>query len=180
MLRYAAFLRAINVGGHTVRMDDLRRQFEALGLGRVATLIASGNVIFESNLTDRIALEERIEEALERWLGYEVATLVRSAAEVSAIAAFDPFPDVAPREGDTLHILFLREWATPEAQTRVAAIARPQDLLRLHESELFWLRRGKMMDSGIAPQDWIAALGRGPNTARTANTVRKIAARLAG
>ncbi len=180
MPRHAAFLRAINVGGHTVRMDELRRQFEALGFGRVATLIASGNVIFESDLTDRFALEERIEEALERWLGYEVATFVRSSDEVAAIAAFDPFPDVAPQEGDTLHILFLREGASPEAHARVAAIARPGDLLRLHETELFWLRRGKMMDSAIAPRDWIAALGRGPNTARTATTVRKIAARIAG
>jgi len=32
MLRLIAFLRAINVGGHTVKMDRLRQLFEELGL----------------------------------------------------------------------------------------------------------------------------------------------------
>src|ERR1041384_610051 len=48
MTTYAAFLRAINVGGHVVKMDRLRRLVESLGHARVETLIASGNVIFES------------------------------------------------------------------------------------------------------------------------------------
>jgi uncharacterized protein (DUF1697 family) len=40
--RYAAFLRAINVGGHVVKMDRLRALFEAVPLARVSTFIASG------------------------------------------------------------------------------------------------------------------------------------------
>ena len=43
MTRYIAFLRAINVGGHTVKMDQLRALFEELGLSNVETFIASGN-----------------------------------------------------------------------------------------------------------------------------------------
>ena len=46
--RLVAFLRAINVGGHNVKMDRLRELFEALGLSNVETFIASGNVIFDS------------------------------------------------------------------------------------------------------------------------------------
>src|SRR5574341_496448 len=42
MRRYIAFLRAINVGGHTVTMDRLRQLFEAMGFGGVETFIASG------------------------------------------------------------------------------------------------------------------------------------------
>jgi uncharacterized protein (DUF1697 family) len=48
MPKYVAFLRAINVGGHTVKMDHLRRLFEALEFDNVETFIASGNVIFDS------------------------------------------------------------------------------------------------------------------------------------
>ena len=48
MRRYVAFLRAINVGGHTVKMDRLRALFAELGHGGVETFIASGNVIFEA------------------------------------------------------------------------------------------------------------------------------------
>jgi len=46
MTRYIAFLRAINVGGHTVKMDTLRALFESLGFLNVETFIASGNVLF--------------------------------------------------------------------------------------------------------------------------------------
>ena len=48
MPRLIAFLRAINVGGHNVTMEKLRKQFEALGCEEVETFIASGNVIFTS------------------------------------------------------------------------------------------------------------------------------------
>lgn len=48
MTRYFAFLRAINVGGHVVKMDRLRQVFESLAFSNVETFIASGNVIFES------------------------------------------------------------------------------------------------------------------------------------
>src|SRR5205814_3611258 len=76
MPRYVAFLRAINVGGHIVKMDDLRRQFEKLGFTDVQTFIASGNVIFTSPSKDGKALERRIEERLEKAIRYEVRTCV--------------------------------------------------------------------------------------------------------
>ena len=49
MIRYVAFLRAINVGGHVVKMDALRKLFVHAGLSDVETFIASGNVVFSSS-----------------------------------------------------------------------------------------------------------------------------------
>ncbi len=57
MPKYVALLRAINVGGHTVKMDHLRRLFEALGFTNVETFIASGNVIFDSTSKSTKAFE---------------------------------------------------------------------------------------------------------------------------
>jgi uncharacterized protein (DUF1697 family) len=45
--RLFAFLRAINVGGRTVRMERLRREFEFFGFPGVETFIASDNVVFD-------------------------------------------------------------------------------------------------------------------------------------
>ena len=70
MPRLFAFLRAINVGGHTVTMAELRGQFEALGFSDVETFIASGNVIFTSRAKGGQALERRIEARLHQTLGY--------------------------------------------------------------------------------------------------------------
>src|SRR4051812_29802226 len=98
MPRLIAFLRAINVGGHNVTMAQLRKEFEALGLKEVETFIASGNVIFTSRATDLRALERKIEAQLQRALGYEVATFVRTCSEVAALAEYRPFP--AAQGGD--------------------------------------------------------------------------------
>src|SRR5882672_8923035 len=94
MPKYVAFLRAINVGGHTVKMDHLRLLFEGLGFSNVETFIASGNVIFNSPSKSTTALEKKIEARLQETLGYEVATFIRSTAELGTIASYKPFPAV--------------------------------------------------------------------------------------
>ena len=88
--RSIAFLRAINVGGHTVKMDRLRTLFEELAYTNVATYIASGNAIFETPRTSIQALEAQIEQHLQQALGYEVITFVRAAPELAAIASYTP------------------------------------------------------------------------------------------
>lgn len=69
MSRFIAFLRAINVGGHTVKMNDLRQLFEFLGFSGVETFIASGNVVFETASRNARALERKIEKKLGEVLG---------------------------------------------------------------------------------------------------------------
>ena len=46
--RFVALLRAINVGGHVVKMEALRKHFTRLGFANVETFIASGNVLFDA------------------------------------------------------------------------------------------------------------------------------------
>src|SRR5437899_1702435 len=117
MVRFIAFLRAINVAGHTVKMDGLRKLFESLGFENPETFIASGNVIFESADEDVRTLEKSIERHLRTALGYEVATFIRSAPELADIAKFQPFPAVElDREGSSLYIAFLQTPPGDQAQ----------------------------------------------------------------
>jgi len=176
--RYVAFLRGINVGGHNVKMDHLRKHFEDCGFVGASTFIASGNVLFESEGSAPGELEPRIEQALRQALGYEVATFVRTDAEVMEIAAHEPFSELPRREGDTTYLVFLR--AAPDATThdRVLALANEQDLLHLRGPELYWLRRGSLLDSTITAPQFARALGGMPTTVRNANTVRRLAAKL--
>src|SRR4051812_42161160 len=104
MTRFFAFLRGINVGGHKVTMDRLRKEFETLGLADVSTFIASGNVVFEADDGDGAALERRIERHLADTLGYEVPTFLRTGKELSRIAKHNPFAD---SDGGTLFVAFL-------------------------------------------------------------------------
>ena len=89
MARLIALLRGINVGGHLVKMSDLQSHLSALGLEGVETVIASGNVLFESDRKADRSLEDVLKAALKSGRPEalaEVETLMRRAA--GGLAAF--------------------------------------------------------------------------------------------
>ncbi len=106
---YIAFLRAINVGGRTVRMERLRALFTELGLGGVRSYIQTGNVFFTTDEPDRAALTARIEAHLEAGLGYPVPVLLRTVDEVADLLAAEPFRGVEVTPDVRLVIAFLSE-----------------------------------------------------------------------
>ena len=175
MPRYAALLRAINVGGHTVKMDELRRLFEAVPLRRVESVIASGNILFDTTATDIGRLETRIESALEKALGYEVGTYVRTGAELAAAGALQPF---ALGANDKVHVVFVREPLSPASRTQVLALGTDYDDFHVEGREIYWRTRGNSSDSKIKPAAFARAVGM-PGTARNVTTVRKLAEKLA-
>ncbi len=71
MTRYAALLRGINVGGINIKMADLRSTFVDLGFENVKTVLASGNVLFDSDRDDVPALKSEIESGLRAEFHYE-------------------------------------------------------------------------------------------------------------
>jgi uncharacterized protein (DUF1697 family) len=178
MPRYVAFLRAINVGGRTVKMAELRVLFEAMGLGRVETFIASGNVLFDAPSAGPAALERRIEEGLERALGYRVATFLRSPGEIVAAAAHQPFGSPDPlAAGEALSIAFLKTAPTPEARQAVLALGTEIDDFHVREREIYWRCRTKVSASTISGARLERTLG-APATVRNVTTVRRLALKL--
>ena len=173
-MRYIAFLRAINVGGHTVTMARLRELFVGLGLEDVSTFIASGNVLFTSRARGVGALETRIESTLQSALGFEVATLIRRAEDVRTVAAFEPFEGSAP-EGATDFVGFLRRVPTDDATARLMRLSNAIDALRVHGRELYWRRHGPGPASKLTGAVIERTLGM-EATLRNINTVRKLAA----
>jgi uncharacterized protein (DUF1697 family) len=177
MQRYIAFLRAINVGGHTVKMDKLRALFAELKFANVETFIASGNVIFEAESTKPEALEKQIEDHLQKALGYAVATFIRTPAELAAVASYQPFPPAElDAAGSSLYVAFLPKPPTDEAQRKLLALSNGIDDFHVHQRELYWLARQGMGKSTISGGQLEKALGL-PGTMRNITTVRKLAAK---
>jgi len=174
--RWVALLRAINVGGHVVKMEKLRTAFEELGFTDVETVIASGNVLFSTSTRSVSALESRIERHLAAELGYEVATFIRSPDDMQAVAEFDPFPGEV-HEGHTLSIAFLKQHPGDEVAERLRGMRTDYDELLVHGRELYWLARGRSSDSTVWRTPMEKILG-GPATSRNVTTVRKLAAKL--
>jgi len=179
MARYIAFLRAINVGGHTVKMEHLRVLFAELGFLEVATFIASGNVIFEAPAENARAREERIEAHLGQALGYDVATFVRSLSELAAVLDYRPFPAAEfDTAGATLSIAFLRGPPAAAAVARLGTFRSPVNDFRARGREIYWLCHGRTSESGFSGALLEKTIGM-PATLRNVNTLRGIAAKYA-
>ena len=163
-MKYVAFLRAINVGGHVVKMDALKKLFETMGFKNVETFIASGNVIFDAPKPS----EKKIEDALKRALGYEVRTFLRTPAQLARIAETSD-------DGGTLYVGFMAASVSEEAKRKVEALSTDMDELRADGMEVYWLCRGqRISDSTITGARVEKALGQAA-TLRNISTVRKLA-----
>lgn len=176
MPRFAAFLRAINVGGHTVRMAELRTQFESLGFDRVETFIASGNVIFDALSSDAKGLAGKIEHRLREILGYDVVTMLRTPSEVQAIARYRPFSRAQREAAATLNVGFLAEPLDGPARKIVMACKTDVDDFHVHGREIYWLLKVRQMESIVSAARLERTL-KVPITFRGINTVVRLAAR---
>jgi len=169
MPRSVAFLRAVNVGGRTVKMEALRAAFEALALGRVQTFIASGNVVFDHKARDVAALERRIEAQLQKAFGFEIDTFVRTLDEIAAVAAHPTFDGSSTTEV----IGFLRTAPDSAGVKAMRAMATDVDRLQLHGRELIWTSDQRQSDSVFSNAAFERAL-KVRSTFRGVNTLRKL------
>lgn len=169
-MKYIAFLRAINVGSHTVKMADLKKIFERIGFENVETFIASGNVIFDARKTAASTLEKKIEKALEAALGYEVKTFIRTVDELSKVDC-SPF-----NEEGTVYVGFLQEQPSAAAKKNVQAVKTEVDSFLIKGREVYWLAKaglGKSLFSGAKLEKLLGM----PTTLRNTNTVERLLAK---
>ncbi|MFN7927066.1 MAG: DUF1697 domain-containing protein [Blastocatellia bacterium] len=176
MPRLIAFLRAINVGGHNVKMETLGALFVELGFTDVETFIASGNVIFTTNRLDIGTLEQRIADHLQASLGYAVATFLRTDAEVQAVANYQPFAAEEMQAALALNVGFLAEPLSREASEKVLTYRNAMDDLHLQGREIYWLCRMRQTESPFAKAGF-EKIVKVKATFRGLNTVRKLAAK---
>ncbi len=177
MPRLIAFLRAINVGGRNIAMSELRKHFETLGLREVETFIASGNVLFTTSAKNSRALETKIEKKLHAKLGYEVATFIRSDADVRAIATHKAFPKAQRHAAEALNVGLLHAPLDAVAQKQLQTFANPIDAFHVHDREVYWLCQVKQSDSKFSAARLEKALGRRV-TFRGIKTIERLTAKL--
>jgi uncharacterized protein (DUF1697 family) len=164
MNAYVALLRAVNVGGTgKLPMSDLKELCERAGFLRVRTYVASGNVVFASRMSEA-RVKAALESALEAYAGKPVGVQVRTAAEMAAVVAGNPFPETSPSR--TVAI-FLDEPPPRDAAER--ATGRADEEIRLGRREIY-VHYGEGMGRSRLK---IPAARAG--TARNLNTITKLA-----
>jgi uncharacterized protein (DUF1697 family) len=132
-MRYAAFLRGINVGGKSqMKMEELRAVLTSLGFRDVATLLNSGNVVFTADEAKASTLARTIEAALEERFGRKTGVIVRTEREIEALIAADVFSGITVTPNTRLYVTLLGDegekggkapltlpYASPEGDLRV-------------------------------------------------------------
>ncbi|MDD2799466.1 MAG: DUF1697 domain-containing protein [Bacteroidales bacterium] len=108
MNRYVCLLRGINVSGkNKIVMKELVVMFEYLGFRNVETYIQSGNVSFDSDVTDQTKLEELISDGIREHFGYEVKTFVRSKEQIRELLDRCPYSISELKENEQLYFSLL-------------------------------------------------------------------------
>ena len=160
-MTYVCLLRGVNVGGNKmVKMEELRKKFEALGYTNVRTVLQSGNVIFDAKTKPR---------GLETQLG--VPVVIRTQAEIRKVIAANPFPSEAENDPARLLVVFLSASLPSDEPLRKVALPHEKFVVKGKEIYIYFAQgagRSKLAESltekklGVIP------------TARNWNTVNKL------
>ena len=164
MTTYIALLRAVNVGGTgKLPMADLKAMCQDLGFTSVQTYIASGNVVFQSALSEP-KVKAALEAQLHSYAAKPVGVHIRTTAQMQAVRDANPFPDGAPNR---VMAIFLD---TPADKAMLAGVTGQKDeQIALGLNELYVHYGEGMAQSKLK----IPAAKTG--TARNMNTVSKLA-----
>ncbi|HET8971140.1 MAG TPA: DUF1697 domain-containing protein [Candidatus Nanopelagicales bacterium] len=93
-MRYVVLLRAVNVGGRSVKMADLRKVLTGLGYDDVRTYLQSGNAVITAPRAAPASVAAKIEPALQQAFGLQIQVVVLTAAQLDGVVAANPFGEV--------------------------------------------------------------------------------------
>ncbi len=166
--RCAILVRGVNVGGHNrLPMQDFAAILGKLGCVDVRTYLQSGNSVVT---TDPAGLPDRVEQALAATFDLKVRVLVRTAAELAAVVANNPFPERV-KEPKRLHVAFLSEVPTRQALNGLRPERYAPDELGVGEQELYLSYSGGSQQSKLTGATLEKALAPIVVTARNWTTV---------
>ena len=173
-MRYAVLLRGVNVGGIKVTMAELRTAFADAGLANVTTLLASGNVLLDSEASEE-AVKDTCERVLGDTFGYQAWVLVYTTEQIREIVDAYPFE----RVDDLKHpyVIFSHDGVSTSELAEIADLEPSlEQVAPGPHNVLYWqVDRGSTLDSKIGKA---SAKSRYKSTTTTRNlrTVEKLLA----
>ena len=152
-------LRGINVGGHKlVKMERLRKSFEALGFEQVKTYIQSGNVVFSAGKLSTAALSSKIEAKILRDFGFSISVISRTQDEMEKTIRDNPFLKERGVDLTKLHVTFLSEAPAPAALEKMLALIAAPDQSRYLGKEIYFYLPNGVSQSSLWKTPWERAL----------------------
>ena len=176
MVKYVAFPRGINVGGHNkLKMEDLRQGFASWGFQNVKTLLASGNIIFEAQDNDPDVLAATVGKRIHETFGMDVSIIVRTLNQINDMLDKNPFNGITITKQTRLYVTFLPERHQSSLKIPYESPEKDFKILSATDFEVYSVltlnpQTGTIKAMGILEKEF------GKNiTTRNWNTVTKIA-----
>ncbi len=106
-------------------MPELCRVLAKVGMQDARSLLQSGNVVFRSGITSTAKLEQMLAEGTKKHLGVDTDFFVRTAKELNAAIAANPFPAEAKSDPGHLVLLFLKDTPASRRPSRRCRVPSP-------------------------------------------------------
>ena len=107
MTTYISILRGINVSGsNIIKMEALKKMYEALGFEKVKTYLQSGNVIFKARSAAPSDLEQIIRQQIKNDFRFDVPVIVMTIDHLQQIIAANVYKDDTTKDPSFLHVTF--------------------------------------------------------------------------
>ncbi len=173
MTLYIALLRGINVGGHKViKMADLKRVFESIGLKQVKTYIQSGNIVFESEEGINF-LKDQIQSEIKKEFDFDVPVMLRTHDEFINIIKQCPYEVHSLLEGESVHIAFLANVLSEEESSQLLTFKSELEDCYIDEKVVYLFFKNSIRNSKLMNQFQKLHT---PATVRNWRTVNKLKA----
>jgi uncharacterized protein (DUF1697 family) len=138
MPTYGSMLRGINVGGQkSMKMDQLRELFAALGFEQVRTYVQSGNVVFKARKSSPADLSRKIEERILSEFGFSVSVISKTAEEIGRTIQNNPFLKEKAIDPEKLHVTFLSQVPAKTALQKLDALSTAPDRFHSRGAEIY-------------------------------------------
>ncbi len=177
MTKYVALLRAVNVGGRVVKMDELKKLFIIPGISNISTYIQSGNVLFETKEAGIAALQTKIEQKLLKALGYEVTVFLKTYADLESVIKKNPFKKEM-EDGD-LYVSFLNAKPAAADVQLLDALKADHEQFIVKDNNAYLLFPKKSYGTTKLSNANLEKKMKVRSTSRNWNTINKLAALLA-
>lgn len=123
-MKYVALLRGIGPSNPNMHGSKLKAVLEELGFSNVQPVISSGNVVFESDSKDIAELEDMMEKAWPKKLGFTSTTIIRSQGQLQALVDQDPYKGAQHSRSSYLLVTFFKLAPSKEVASRTDYVGK--------------------------------------------------------
>lgn len=174
MTTYIALLRGINVAGQKIiKMTDLASCFESMRFKNVSTYIQSGNIIFESKVTDNYKILRQIEKKLRDILGHNLLVFLRTGKDFEKIVKFNPFEKITRHAESRMFVNFLSKEIKPKPKTPLFSVKKDVEIISARGREMYCLSHEVNGRPGF-PNNFVEKAFKVSSTSRNWRTLKKL------